>query len=391
MSSYMTFKIISLIVSLVILVIVLVNKASDKKQDSKKSDNNQNQQPRQPQRSQQHNNMKCPYCGYDKIQPNFNFCPRCNRSLKEQGTAPQHVDRDPQQPQQPQLSKFQLKRLGLHRFEYTLLPTYVDLLKSNPVQEVRLIDSSLWKKDIESIANPQFIDWDEISCEILGDSRTECVFFYDFPTPFDIPLAKYGAIYINKQKQIYKYYTLEKSAMGFMICSPSTEGHINYGEKGDMSKKEFLNEVCNLLGIDAGSMQGWRLAKGKASVVHYTDFGGGKKEFSEADLNIMTELKDNNYEDFIENNPLAVICFYEYRGPSKLMLNLLSEFADDYKERISVGKYDVYGDKNETVRERLHVTAMPTFLIYKHGEVVKKHIGLCPRDIMNSWFEELLP
>lgn len=27
--------------------------------------------------------MKCPYCGYEKIQPNFNFCPKCKRSLKE--------------------------------------------------------------------------------------------------------------------------------------------------------------------------------------------------------------------------------------------------------------------------------------------------------------------
>ena len=28
--------------------------------------------------------MKCPYCGYDKIQPNFNYCPKCQRLLKEQ-------------------------------------------------------------------------------------------------------------------------------------------------------------------------------------------------------------------------------------------------------------------------------------------------------------------
>lgn len=27
--------------------------------------------------------MKCPYCGYDKIQPNFNFCPKCKHSLRE--------------------------------------------------------------------------------------------------------------------------------------------------------------------------------------------------------------------------------------------------------------------------------------------------------------------
>lgn len=31
--------------------------------------------------------MKCPYCGYDKIQPNFNFCPKCKRPLKEQKEA----------------------------------------------------------------------------------------------------------------------------------------------------------------------------------------------------------------------------------------------------------------------------------------------------------------
>ena len=31
--------------------------------------------------------MKCPHCGYDKIQPNFNFCPKCKRPLKEQKNA----------------------------------------------------------------------------------------------------------------------------------------------------------------------------------------------------------------------------------------------------------------------------------------------------------------
>ncbi len=36
--------------------------------------------------------MKCPHCGYDKIQPSFNFCPKCKRSLKEQSIPPQHVD-----------------------------------------------------------------------------------------------------------------------------------------------------------------------------------------------------------------------------------------------------------------------------------------------------------
>lgn len=44
--------------------------------------------------------MKCPYCGYDKIQPNFNFCPKCKRSLKEQNEAKQVVEQEDQAPQE---------------------------------------------------------------------------------------------------------------------------------------------------------------------------------------------------------------------------------------------------------------------------------------------------
>lgn len=40
--------------------------------------------------------MKCPYCGYDKIQPNFNFCPKCKRSLKEQNEPKQVVEQEDQ-------------------------------------------------------------------------------------------------------------------------------------------------------------------------------------------------------------------------------------------------------------------------------------------------------
>lgn len=38
--------------------------------------------------------MKCPYCGYDKIQPNFNFCPKCKKSLKEQSEKKQIIEND---------------------------------------------------------------------------------------------------------------------------------------------------------------------------------------------------------------------------------------------------------------------------------------------------------
>ena len=44
--------------------------------------------------------MKCPYCGYDKIQPNFNFCPQCKRSLKEHNDTKQVVVNEVGEPQE---------------------------------------------------------------------------------------------------------------------------------------------------------------------------------------------------------------------------------------------------------------------------------------------------
>ena len=44
--------------------------------------------------------MKCPYCGYDKIQPNFNFCPKCKRSLREQNETKQVEEYNEQRSQE---------------------------------------------------------------------------------------------------------------------------------------------------------------------------------------------------------------------------------------------------------------------------------------------------
>ena len=44
--------------------------------------------------------MKCPYCGYDKMQPSFNFCPKCKRSLKEQNETKQVIEQNESNPQE---------------------------------------------------------------------------------------------------------------------------------------------------------------------------------------------------------------------------------------------------------------------------------------------------
>lgn len=44
--------------------------------------------------------MKCPYCGYEKILPNFNYCPKCKRSLKEQNEMKKVLENEESHPQE---------------------------------------------------------------------------------------------------------------------------------------------------------------------------------------------------------------------------------------------------------------------------------------------------
>lgn len=320
MSPYLTFKIVSIAVMLIILLVVIASKKSDKSQ-------------------------------------------------------PKEVPHD-DTGQKPEVNEYHLRRLGLCRLEYNLIPIYVDILKKNPDVEVKLVDTSYWEREIVAMVEPQYIDWDEISCEILGNMDSEFVILYEFPKPFDVPLAKFGAVYINKQKQIYHYYTLEKSLNGYMLCSVTTAQHSNFGRRGNLSKDEFVKEIRDILGIDAAAIKEWRIAKRKFSVSDFKD---------------LVELTDSNYDSFISSNPHAVVCFYDlFSAHSKLMLPILSDHATDYKDIIKVGIYDVYELGNEIVREANNIMAMPTFLFLRNGVEVARHIGICRKEDMKAWFEELL-
>ena len=81
------------------------------------------------------------------------------------------------------------------------------------------------------------------------------MFVYDFPTPFEVPLAKYGAVYVNKSKKICGYFTLEKSFNDYMLCSASSDRHFVIGKRGDLSKEEFVKDVCACLEVDVARLE----------------------------------------------------------------------------------------------------------------------------------------
>ena len=261
-------------------------------------------------------------------------------------------------------------RNEVYYVEYKLIPHFVDMLKEQPEKSSQIIltihENLITLQNNLRKVNP--LAFGNVSSEICGDLEHESLVVYEFPKPFDMPLAKYGAIYINKSSQEYLYWTLERSINGeYVLGSMSLNGHANYGHRKDMSKDEFIHDVCQRMSVDATKLQ-------------------PKNRICRRDV---LELDLPNFKETLARYPFLVVCFYDYNRPSQMLIPVLEQLAQEYKDKIVVGIYDVYGGVNNVhLLEEYSLTVVPTILFLVKGKLVNKHIGLCSIDSLKIIVEE---
>lgn len=145
----------------------------------------------------------------------------------------------------------------MYYVEYKLIPHFVEMFKDQPDKSSQIVltiyENLVTLQNHLRKVNP--FAFGNVSGEVCGQIDNECLVVYEFPKPFDMPLAKYGAIYFNRAQMKYQYWTLELSMNGnYVLGSMSTERHINYGQKGNLSKEEFIHEVCQSMNVDESKM-----------------------------------------------------------------------------------------------------------------------------------------
>ncbi|MCK7535161.1 MAG: thioredoxin [Marinilabiliales bacterium] len=67
----------------------------------------------------------------------------------------------------------------------------------------------------------------------------------------------------------------------------------------------------------------------------------------------------------------------EWCGPCRVIGPLVHEMAEDYGDRIIVGKLDV--DSNPGVSTKFGIRNIPTVLFFKNGTVADKQVGAVPK------------
>ncbi|QLQ81281.1 hypothetical protein HG537_0F00420 [Torulaspora globosa] len=91
----------------------------------------------------------------------------------------------------------------------------------------------------------------------------------------------------------------------------------------------------------------------------------------------LTSIAD--FESSIKGSKLSVVDFYAtWCGPCKAMAPHLSKLVDEYPD---VGFYKVDVDESPDIAAQCQVSAMPTFVFAKNGELLGKIVGANPQGV----------
>lgn len=102
------------------------------------------------------------------------------------------------------------------------------------------------------------------------------------------------------------------------------------------------------------------------------------------------ELTDSNFEDEVikSDQPVLVDFWAEWCQPCRMLAPTIDELANEYEGKVKVGKIDTDGNRDVSVK--YGITAIPTVILFKNGEIEKKFVGLTPKDQFKSAIDETL-
>jgi thioredoxin 1 len=90
------------------------------------------------------------------------------------------------------------------------------------------------------------------------------------------------------------------------------------------------------------------------------------------------QITDANFEQEVLRSPVPVLVDFwaEWCQPCLRLAPTIEKLATDYAQKVKVGKMDT--DANHATASKYAISAIPTVLLFKNGEVTQKFVGLRP-------------
>lgn len=100
-------------------------------------------------------------------------------------------------------------------------------------------------------------------------------------------------------------------------------------------------------------------------------------------------VSEDNFEQEVLKSPVPVLVDFwaEWCGPCKMIVPILDDLADEYDGKVRIAKVNV--DENQSLASKYGVTAIPTLLFFKDGDVVDEVRGLRSRRDLKESFDRV--
>ena len=90
----------------------------------------------------------------------------------------------------------------------------------------------------------------------------------------------------------------------------------------------------------------------------------------------VVEFTDSNFESEVlkSDQPVLVDFWAEWCMPCRMLAPTIDKIAERYVGKVKVGKVDT--DSNREVAMKYQISAIPTVILFKDGQVAQKFVGL---------------
>jgi thioredoxin 1 len=101
-------------------------------------------------------------------------------------------------------------------------------------------------------------------------------------------------------------------------------------------------------------------------------------------------LSEDNWEQEVlkSDTPVLVDFWAAWCGPCRMVAPVLDQIANEMDGKVRVAKLDV--DSNQKIAYQFQVSSIPTFILFKDGQMADRMMGAMPKSAFESFINRNL-